>query len=196
MPSRENMLVELVDATGLASGACPVAEAHVTPGRLHRAFSVLLYDRPGRVLLQQRAPVKTRFASRWSNTCCGHPEPGQDVAAAAGERLSAELGIAGDQITRLAEIGILRYHAPDPVSGRAEDEWDHVLVGTFLGGSTAPDPDEVSECRWMFPDALHAAITAQPELYTPWLAGVLKIAGGDRSADPWPVTTSPLKEGA
>ncbi len=57
--SREHLLVELVDETGTAIGACSVAEAHTAPGRRHRAFSVLLYDRTGRVLLQRRATVKT-----------------------------------------------------------------------------------------------------------------------------------------
>lgn len=143
---------------------------------------MFLYDHSGLVLLQRRAAVKTRFASRWSNTCCGHPEPGQDVAAAAGQRLAAELGISAGQITRLTEIGIFQYYAPDPATGRTEDEWDHVFVATLLGGSPVPDEAEVSDCRWMSPGALHAAIAAQPDAYTPWLPGVL-------------ATLRPLKEG-
>ena len=51
---------------------------------LHRAFSVLLFDDDGRTLLQQRAAVKSRFPSRWANTCCGHPGPGEPVVEAAG----------------------------------------------------------------------------------------------------------------
>src|ERR1700760_786725 len=106
MTGREQLLVELVDESGTAIGACSVADAHHAPGGRHRAFSVLLYDDAGRVLLQQRAPVKTRFASRWSNTCCGHPEPGQDTAQAAVTRLSAELGLTPDQTTPLTEVGV------------------------------------------------------------------------------------------
>src|SRR5258707_15596891 len=83
---REQLPVELVDRAGRAIGTCPVGKAHTAPGRLHRAFSVLLYDPAGRVLLQRRAAAKTRFALRWSNTCCGHPAPGQEVAAAARTR--------------------------------------------------------------------------------------------------------------
>ena len=77
---REQLLVELVDRGGRPLGTCQVRQAHTAPGRLHRAFSVLLYDSAGRVLLQQRAAAKTRFALRWSNTCCGHPTPGQDLS--------------------------------------------------------------------------------------------------------------------
>ena len=120
--SRETMLVELVDEVGTGIGACSVAEAHAAPGRRHRAFSVLLYDQVGRVLVQRRAAVKTRFASRWSNTCCGHQAPGQDTAAAAALRLSAELGLTPEHTTELAEVGVLSYEALDPGTGRVERE--------------------------------------------------------------------------
>ena len=69
MTSREHMLMELVDAAGVTIGACPVAEAHTAPGRRHRAFSVLLYDHSGRVLLQRRAPVKRTGAGCFPAIC-------------------------------------------------------------------------------------------------------------------------------
>lgn len=174
---RERLLVELVDQAGKAVGDCQVSEAHTPPGRLHRAFSVLLHDTAGRVLLQQRAAAKTRFARRWSNTCCGHPAPGQDVAAAAVTRLAEELGIAADQIGPLTEAGVLRYRADDPATRYVEYEWDHVLVAAVTDGATAADPNEVREVRWVSPDDLAVEIAARPEDFTPWLAGVLDIAG-------------------
>lgn len=176
---REQLLVELVDRAGQPIGACPVRDAHSAPGRLHRAFSVLLYDPAGRVLLQQRAAVKTRFALRWSNTCCGHPAPGEDLVAAATRRLAEELGIGAAQITPLAEAGVLRYRAADAATGRVEYEWDHVLVATLTGGAPAPDPGEVREVRWVRPGALEAEVAARAGEFTPWLAGVLGIAGGN-----------------
>jgi len=177
MTGREQLLVELVDEAGTAIGACSVAEAHAAPGRRHRAFSVLLYDRAGRVLLQRRAAVKARFASRWSNTCCGHPAPGQDTTAAAARRLTAELGLTPDHTTPLAEVGIFRYHAADPGSGRVELEWDHVLAATLTSGTPVPDETEVSDYAWASPDWLRAEITTHPDTYTPWLPGVLSVPG-------------------
>ena len=182
MISREQLPVELVDAAGVAVGSCSVAEAHFSPGRRHRAFSVLLYDGDGRVLLQRRAAVKTRFASRWSNTCCGHPAPGQDTATAAAERLAAELGLTPDQTSPLTEIGVYPYDAADPGSGRVELEWDHVLVGTLTEGTPAPDAAEVSDYAWVTASTLPAAIEADPDRYTPWLPGVLNVA-----AAAWPM---------
>jgi isopentenyl-diphosphate Delta-isomerase len=176
LTSREHLLVELVDETGAATGSCSVADAHTSPGRRHRAFSVLLYDDAGRVLLQRRAAVKTRFASRWSNTCCGHPAPGQDVVIAAAQRMAAELGLTPEHTTVPAEVGVFRYRAADPGTGRVEREWDHVLIATLAGGTPDPDEAEVSDYLWVLPDVLYAGIAADPGAYTPWLAGVLQVA--------------------
>ncbi|RMI29979.1 isopentenyl-diphosphate Delta-isomerase [Nocardia stercoris] len=171
MTDREALLVELVDERGARVGALPVAQAHTAPGRLHRAFSVLLFDDDGRLLLQQRAGVKTRFPLLWSNTCCGHPLPGQDVTEAAATRLAEELGVTAE----LREVGIYRYQAADPGTGLVEDEWDHVLVGRFRG-VPRPDPDEVADYTWRWAAELADAITVDRAQYTPWLAGVLAVA--------------------
>ncbi|MFF0491043.1 isopentenyl-diphosphate Delta-isomerase [Nocardia sp. NPDC003482] len=172
---REALLVELVDEQGRATGACPVAAAHAAPGRLHRAFSVLLFDESGRVLLQQRAATKTRFALRWANTCCGHPAPGESVAEAAVKRLHEELGIDA----AVHEIGTFRYHADDPTTGRVEFEFDHVLIGRFDGEPPRPDPAEIADYAWVRPETLTDALDTRPEIYTPWLGGVLMVI--DRS---------------
>jgi isopentenyl-diphosphate Delta-isomerase len=121
---------------------------------------------------------------RWSNTCCGHPGPGQDTVTAAAQRLADELGLAPGHTTPLTEVGVLPYQATDPGTGRVEREWDHVLVAALTGGTPAPDPAEVSEYAWVSPGALRAGITARPGDYTPWLPGVLDIATGARPVTP------------
>jgi len=172
---REQLLVELVDEHGESAGRCSVAAAHAAPGRLHRAFSVLLLDEDGRLLLQRRASSKTRFALRWSNTCCGHPAPGEDVAAAGARRLAEELGVAG---VDLAEAGTFRYSALDPVTALVEEEHDHVLVGrvSVAGVQVRPDAAEVAECRWVTPEEA-VALLGDPGTCTPWLGDVLAVAG-------------------
>jgi isopentenyl-diphosphate delta-isomerase len=169
-PPRERHLVELVDVDGVPMGCTTVDEAHRAPGRLHRAFSVFLRDPHGRVLLQQRAASKTRFPLRWANTCCGHPQPGEDVAVAARRRLLEEIGI--DEVD-LTEVGRYSYYAEDPMTGRVEYEFDHVLLGDAPPGcAPLPDPDEVADLRWVGVAELRRAITADPRSYAPWLAGV------------------------
>ncbi|RDI49590.1 isopentenyl-diphosphate Delta-isomerase [Nocardia mexicana] len=177
---RETLPVELVDEQGRPTGACPVAQAHTAPGRLHRAFSVLLFDADGRVLLQQRAGVKTRFPLLWTNTCCGHPAPDTDVTDAAAERLVEELGIRA----ALTEVGTFTYRAADPETSRVEYEWDHVLVGRFDGEPPRPDPAEIAAHTWMWPTDLQAAMAADPDAYTPWLSGVLAVISRSEVSQP------------
>lgn len=170
MTTREEHVVELVDSTGTPVGAATVSEAHAAPGQLHRAFSVFVRDSRGRVLLQQRAAVKTRFPLRWANTCCGHPAPGESISAAANRRLAEELGLTG---LSLAEVGVYAYYAEDPATGRVEYEYDHVLLGDLpAGAAPRPDPDEVADLRWVSVPDLLDEISAGARAYAPWLAGV------------------------
>ncbi|WP_305788628.1 isopentenyl-diphosphate Delta-isomerase [Symbioplanes lichenis] len=170
MTTREGDFVELVDPDGLAVGQTTVGAAHVAPGLLHRAFSVFLRDPDGRVLLQQRAAVKTRFPLRWANTCCGHPAPGESPSVAAVRRLAEEVGISDVTLT---EVGVYSYYAEDPQTGRVEYEYDHVLLGDVPAGlAPVPDPDEVADLRWVDLDDLVPQITREPRAYAPWLRGV------------------------
>ena len=174
--SRESHLVELVDTGGGAVGAATVDEAHRAPGRLHRAFSVVLVDADGRLLLQQRAAAKTRFALRWANACCGHPAPGETVTDAAARRLAEELGVTTEP---LREVGVYVYQADDPETGRVEFEYDHVLVGSLSAAcSFAVDPAEVAAVDWVTADGLTARLSQSPDLYAPWLAGVVSAWRG------------------
>lgn len=171
MNSREAHLVELVDDNGQVTGQATVSAAHQSPGHLHRAYSVLLVDPAGRVLLQRRAAAKTRFPLRWANSCCGHPPPGEPLAAAANRRLREELGVGPVELT---EIGVYVYHAEDPATGKVEFEYDHILRGSLPTDTPLhPDPDEVAELRWVIPSELAADIDANPYAYAPWLGEVL-----------------------
>lgn len=174
MTGREAELVELVAPDGSATGSATVADAHTSPGELHRAFSVMLFDGAGRLLLQQRAAVKTRFPLRWANACCGHPAPGEPVTAAATRRLAEEIGLRS---VPLAEAGVYAYRAADPASGRVEHEYDHVLIATLAPApELSPDPSEVVALRWVTPAELRESLAAAPDEYAPWLAGVLSVA--------------------
>lgn len=168
---RERDTVELVDEAGRAVGTASVAGAHTAPGQRHRAFSVLLLDPAGRLLLQRRAAAKTRFPLRWANSCCGHPAPGETVTTAARRRLGEELGVTG---VALHEIGVHRYRADDPASGRVEDEYDHVLVGRVAAQQRLrPDPAEVAEVWWAGAAEVAELLTDGTAACAPWLAGVV-----------------------
>lgn len=156
--------VTLVDASDNAIGACGKLAAH-REGRLHRAFSILISNCKGELLLQQRASGKYHFAGRWSNSCCGHPRPGEPTVEAARRRLAEEFGFSA----RLASVGAFQYRAEDPVSGLVEHEYLHVLCGRF-DGVPMPNPDEVGSYRWAHPVQIRRSLQRRPELFTPWFA--------------------------
>jgi isopentenyl-diphosphate delta-isomerase len=170
---REDHAVELVDEKGTAIGAMSVRDAHSGAGKLHRAFSVMLADGSGRVLLQRRSLTKHRFAGRWSNTCCGHPAPGQSLVEAAQIRLAEEVGVLD---VPLEGVGTFVYSAADRVSGLVEREFDHVLVGRYEDTPMDLNADEVCAVRWHCLDSLIEEVSiTTAETYTPWLGAVCRL---------------------
>jgi isopentenyl-diphosphate Delta-isomerase len=132
-------------------------------GQLHRAFSIFIFNANGDVLLQRRADDKYHFAGYWSNSCCGHPRPGEHTGKAAVRRLGEEFGFQAP----LNEQMELVYWAEDPESGLIEHEYLHVFRGRFVG-DPRPDPHEVGAWRWMSVPAVRRAVGRFPGLFTPW----------------------------
>jgi isopentenyl-diphosphate delta-isomerase len=166
----EEELVVLVDGRDAEVGVAPKLAAH-REGRLHRAVSVVLFDDAGRVLLQQRAPGKYHSGGLWSNTCCGHPRPGETVTDAASRRLSAELGIEGAQLTRVCDF----VYFAELGGGLVEHELDHVVIGQWTG-PIAPEASEVRETRWIEPEALFVELATDRDRYTAWTDRVVRHA--------------------
>ena len=156
--------VILVDAGNNVVGSCGKIAAH-REGKLHRAFSILITNQDGELLLQRRAAHKYHFANRWSNACCGHPRPGESTSGAACRRLMEELGFS----VPLTEVAELSYCARDAVSGLVEHEYLHVFHGVHSGAPNA-NPDEVSAWRWLPLHCVRRGLAARPDRFTPWFA--------------------------
>ena len=137
----------------------------------------MLFDDDGRLLLQRRADSKYHSGGLWSNTCCGHPRPGESVTDAGLRRLNAELGIDDCQLTGVGEF--VYFALLD--DGLVEHELDHVLIGRW-NGKASPDPREVAETRWMDREALLADMNAKPTEYTAWLRWVVQRACGNEGS--------------
>ncbi|MFE0047140.1 isopentenyl-diphosphate Delta-isomerase [Streptomyces albireticuli] len=166
----EPIMLELVDEAGRTIGTAEKLSAHIAPGTLHRAFSVFLFDDTGRLLLQRRALGKYHSPGVWSNTCCGHPYPGEPPFVAAARRTGEELGVAP---TLMREAGTVRYNHPDPASGLVEQEYNHLFVGT-VGGALRPDPEEVEETAFVTPAELDAL--REKFAFSAWFMDVLDTA--------------------
>jgi isopentenyl-diphosphate Delta-isomerase len=167
MSSTDADRVVLVDATDREVGTLEKLPAHQNGGRLHRAFSVLVFDDAGRTLLQRRADGKYHAAGQWANTCCSHPRPGETVEAGAHRRLREEFGFD----CPLREAFAFLYEAPVG-GGLTEREFDHVLVGRFAG-TPRPDPEEIAEFRWAAPEELFAAVRLAAPEYAAWFKIIL-----------------------
>jgi len=157
----ETERVVLVDPEDRETGTAGKMEVH-RAGALHRAFSVIIWNLQGEVLLQRRALGKYHSGGLWTNACCGHPRPGEPVEQAAVRRLAEEMGFA----CPLEEFGTITYRA-DLDQGLIEHEFVHVFRGTHEGLMNL-NPEEVSEIRWITPEGLLRALQETPESFTAW----------------------------
>lgn len=161
--------VVLLDDGGRAIGQAPKTEVHSRSTPLHLAFSCYGFDGAGRLLYTRRAESKRTFPGVWTNTCCGHPMPGERPEDAVRRRLRDELGVsAGNLVCALPDF---RYRAE--MNGIQENE----LCPVYLCRITA-DPglsaDEVAEARWIsWGDYVSKALSPGTEL-SPW--SVLQVS--------------------
>jgi len=153
--------VVLVNTRDEPVGVADKLEAH-EQGWLHRAFSVFVFDTEGRLLLQQRNVNKYHSGALWSNTCCSHPWPDEQVAAAAQRRLQEEMGFqcALDPAFTFTYRAVLS-------DTMIEHEYDHVFIGCGTP-TVSPNADEVQDWRWVAPNDLIADVAMHPERYTAW----------------------------
>lgn len=153
--------VILVDENDRPLGISEKMSAH-RDGKLHRAFSIFVFNNEGELLLQRRALNKYHSSGLWTNTCCSHPRPGESVEAAAVRRLCEEMGFE----CALHKAFHFIYKAPLE-RALIEHEFDHVFIGHF-NGQPRPNPNEVMEWRWLDLAALEQELELSPERYTIW----------------------------
>ncbi len=161
--------VVLLDEQGEAIGRAPRLEVHTSSTPLHLAFSTYLFNDAGEVLITRRALEKKTWPGVWTNSCCGHPRPGETMEDAMRRRIREELG---------AEVGPLetilpsfQYRAVDS-SGIVENEICPVSIATLISDVT-PNPREVMDVAWAPWEDLVAGVLATPQVYSPW--AVLQI---------------------
>ena len=146
----------------------------------HLAFSCYLFAADGRVLLTRRALTKRAWPGVWTNSCCGHPRPGEDAASAVRRRVAEELGAGAEDLQlALPDFG---YRAVDP-SGIVENEACPVWTGR-LSGPLRLDPAEVSEVVWAGWADVVALACSLPALLSPWAVLQVPLLDALRDADP------------
>jgi isopentenyl-diphosphate Delta-isomerase len=152
----------LVDESDQGVGHLSKVLCHEGRGILHRAFSLLIFNASGELLLQQRSASKRLWPLYWSNSCCSHPRRAETMEAAIQRRLWEELGLR----CPLHFLFKFQYQAQFDETG-AENE----LCSVFIGRSNSPvtiNRDEILAWRWISPDALQREMAAAPGNFTPW----------------------------
>jgi len=155
-------LLILVDENDNEIGLMEKMPAHLS-GRLHRAFSVFIFNSNGELLLQQRADNKYHSGGLWTNTCCSHPIDGEDINATIKKRLKEEMGMECDMQYQFSFI-----YKADLGNGLIEHELDRVYIGTS-DKKPVLNPAEAKDWKYISPDDLQAAIKSHPENFSAWL---------------------------
>ena len=153
----------LVDEADREVGHLDKARCHDGQGVLHRAFSLLIFNEAGELLLQQRSAGKRLWPLYWSNSCCSHPRRAETMETAIHRRLYEELGLR----CPLQFLFKFQYQAQFDATG-AEQE----LCSVFVGHTSDPvrvDPNEIVAWRWISPEALQAELAGRgADRFTPW----------------------------
>jgi len=158
--------VVLLDEAGFASGTADKMAVHHDHTPLHLAFSCYLFNQDGQFLLTRRAEAKLTFPGVWTNTCCGHPQPGEPMSGSVLRRLRDELGIGAAKLTLV--LPRFRYQARMD-NGTLENELCPVYAA-YADELPVPQPAEVAEARWVDWDELCAAVRAGRQPVSPWCA--------------------------
>jgi isopentenyl-diphosphate delta-isomerase len=156
----------LVDEKDNEIGSGEKVKVH-QEGKLHRAFSIFVFNSKGELLLQKRSKSKYHSGGLWSNTCCSHPRPDQNLKEEAERRLMEEMGID----CKLKEVFSFLYKAN--LGNLTEYEFDHLFVGNF-DGNPRLNKEEAEDWKWIKINELRKEIDKNPEEFTAWLKICLK----------------------
>ncbi|MGP3591333.1 isopentenyl-diphosphate Delta-isomerase [Vagococcus sp. WN89Y] len=155
----------LVNEQGELIGTQEKYAAHTPHTPLHLAFSCWIFNQHGQLLMTRRALSKKAWPGVWTNSVCGHPQPGEATEEAIIRRCFFEIGARISAITPV--LPDFRYRATD-ASGIVENEICPVYAAR-VHTEIQPNPDEVMETQWIELDDLFRALSAAPWAFSPWI---------------------------
>jgi len=163
--------VILVDGNDNPIGSEEKVKCHLPDGKLHRAFTALLFDKKGRLVLTRRAKEKMLWPEDWDGTVASHPREGETYILSAERRMPEELGIS----CKMDYLMKFEYHVPYKDVG-SENEICGTLIG-IVDESTKFKivEDEIDEIKWISVNELISEIKNNPKRYCPWMLIALKF---------------------
>ena len=165
--SGENMeeYVILVDQNDNPIGKEEKVKCHLPNGKLHRAFTALIFNGNGKLLLTKRSDKKMLWPGYWDGTVASHPRESETYVSSAERRMPEEIGID----CKMNYMNKFEYHVPYKDIG-SENE----ICGTLIGivddfDETCLIKDEISEIKWIDPDELKNELQQNMDMYCPWM---------------------------
>lgn len=155
-------MVVLVDTNGNPVGEAEKMEAHRSP-LLHKAFSVIIFNKKGETLIHQRAFSKYHSPGVWTNACCSHPRPKEKLIDAVHRRMKEELGFDCEMKEQFSFV----YKFQDSKTQLWEHEHDTVFTGTY-DGEIPFNPEEINAVKWILPNDLDKWINDSPNDFSFW----------------------------
>lgn len=186
MPRESAEAVVLCAPDGSAAGHMLKKDVHHTDTPLHLAFSCYVFDRGGRLLVTRRALTKKTWPGVVTNSCCGHPGPGESMREAVFRRLREELGVTVERLDLI--LPRFRYRAIMP-DGVVENELCPVFRACVDAvPALSIDVDEVESAEWRPWASYRDAALSDPGSVSPWSAlQVAELVAVGAEPSDWPV---------
>ena len=163
--------VILVDENDNPIGTEEKVECHLPDGKLHRAFTVLLFDKDGKLVLTRRAKEKMLWPGNWDGTFASHPRESETYVSSGERRMPEELGIEG----KLDYLHKFEYHVPYKDVG-SENEICGTLIGIINKASEPKEIEgEIDEIKWISAKELLSELKINSQIYCPWMLIALEL---------------------
>ena len=163
--------VILVDENDNPTGTEEKVKCHLPNGKLHRAFTALLFDKNGRLVLTRRAKGKMLWPEDWDGTFASHPRESETYVSSGERRMPEELGIEG----KLDYLHKFEYHVPYKDVG-SENEICGTLIGVIDEDTELKEIEgEIDEIKWISAEELISEIKTNPKIYCPWMLIALDL---------------------
>jgi len=163
--------VILVDENDNPIGTEEKVKCHLPNGKLHRAFTALLFDKNGRLVLTRRAKGKMLWPEDWDGTFASHPRESETYVSSGERRMPEELGIEG----KLDYLHKFEYHVPYKDVG-SENEICGTLIGVIDENTELKEIEgEIDEIKWISAEELISEIKTDPKIYCPWMLIALDL---------------------
>jgi len=163
--------VILVDENDNPIGTEEKVKCHLPNGKLHRAFTALLFDKNGRLVLTRRAKEKMLWPGDWDGTFASHPRESETYVSSGERRMPEELGIEG----KLDYLHKFEYHVPYKDVG-SENEICGTLIGIIDESTELKEIEgEIDEIKWISANELISEIKKNPKIYCPWMLIALEL---------------------